>query len=82
MAKEPRCGSDRFGVQGWVRISGQYIYELLKLQNPELSTSAVNCGNWMAQVRQILVGLSPTASTWWGAVELVANAQYQRWLTP
>ena len=47
---------------------------------PELATSAVNCGSWLAQVRQIFVGLSPTASTWWNTVKLAANAPYQRWL--
>ena len=34
----------------------KYIYELPKLLAPELSTSAVSCGNWLAQVRQILGG--------------------------
>ena len=58
----------------------KYIHELPKLQAPELTTSAVNCGNWLAQVRQVLVGLSPSASVWWLAVESAAQSQYQRWL--
>ena len=40
----------------------KYIYELPKLQAPELATAAMCCGNWLAQVRQIMVGLSPSAS--------------------
>ena len=58
----------------------KFLRELPKLQPPELSTSAVCCGNWLAQVRQILVGLSPSASVWWSKVEGAATAQYQRWL--
>ena len=38
------------------------------------------CGNWLAQVRQIMVGLSPSASVWWSVVESAATTQYQRWL--
>ena len=45
-----------------------------------MASSAVVRGNWVAQVRQIFAGLSPTAVTWWTEVERVANAQYQRWL--
>ena len=37
-------------------------------------------GNWLAQVRQVLLGLSPTAPEWWGAVEAAATNQYHRWL--
>ena len=59
----------------------KYIYEIPKLGPPELANSAVTCGNWLAQVRQILVGLSPSAGVWWSAVEQAANYQYQRWLT-
>ena len=40
----------------------KYISELPKLNQTELSQSAVACGNWLAQVRQILVGLSPSAT--------------------
>ena len=58
----------------------KYIHELPKLQSPELATSAVCCGNWLAQVRQVLVGLSPSASVWWSLVEAAATMQYQRWL--
>ena len=59
----------------------KYIFELPKLPNPEVSTSAVVCGNWLAQVRQILVGLSPSAGVWWSSVEQTASSAYQRWLT-
>ena len=58
----------------------KYINELPKLGAAEISTSAVLCGNWLAQLRQILIGLSPTAVNWWTNVERVANSQYQRWL--
>ena len=43
---------------------------------PDLKTSAVMAGNWLAQVRQVLLGLSPTAPEWWGAVEAAATSQY------
>ena len=43
----------------------KYIFEIPKLGPPDLSNSAVTCGNWLAQVRQVLVGLSPTAAVWW-----------------
>ena len=39
----------------------------------DIGTSAVACGNWMAQVRQIFVGLSPSASQWWMSVEKAAG---------
>ena len=58
----------------------KYIYEIPKLAAPELATSAVNCGNWLAQVRQVFVGLSPSASVWWLAVEGAAQTQYQSYL--
>ena len=58
----------------------KYINELPKLQSADISTSAVACGNWLAQLRQIFAGLSPTASVWWQAVELAANRHYQRWI--
>ena len=38
------------------------------------------CGNWQAQVRQILVGLSPSATVWWRGGEGSATLAYQRWL--
>ena len=38
------------------------------------------CGNWVAQVRQIFYGLSPSAVEWWSSVERSAGQQYQRWL--
>ena len=77
------CGTQGLpssGFQERPEEPAKYIHELPKLQAPELATSAVNCGNWLAQVRQIMVGLSPTASTWRGVVEASASAQYQRWL--
>ena len=39
----------------------KYIYEIPKLGVAEILTSAVLCGNWLAQLRQIFAGLSPTA---------------------
>ena len=59
----------------------KYIFELPKLPAPEIATSAVVCGSWVAQVRQIFVGLSPTAASWWSSVEMAAGIQYQKWLT-
>ena len=58
----------------------KYISELPKLAAPDLSQSAVTCGNWLAQVRQVLVGLSPSAVVWWTSIEQAAGYQYQRWL--
>ena len=58
----------------------KYISELPKLTPPELSHSAVTCGNWLAQVRQVFQGLSHSATVWWSCVEQAANFQYQRWL--
>ena len=58
----------------------KYIMEIPKLAAPELSNSAVTCGNWLAQLKQVLVGLSPSAWSWWASVEMAANHQYQRWL--
>ena len=58
----------------------KYINELPKHTQTELSQSAVTCGNWLAQVRQVLVGLSPSATVWWRGVEGPATRAYQRWL--
>ena len=58
----------------------KYISELPKLNQVELSQSAVVCGNWLAQVRQVLVGLSPSADVWWQGVEGPATLAYRRWL--
>ena len=58
----------------------KYINDLPKLPAADISTSAVACGNWLAQVRQIFAGLSPSAVDWWQAVELAANRHYQRWI--
>ena len=78
------------GPQGMIRAMGQpvglpeepakYIVDLPKLSAADLTTSAVTCGNWLAQTRQVLVGLSASASVWFEAVEGAANASYQRWL--
>ena len=56
----------------------KYIYELPRLAQAEISTSAVVCGNWMAQLRQVFIGLSPTAVSWWSSVEAAASTQYQK----
>ncbi|CAE7427987.1 GIP [Symbiodinium sp. CCMP2592] len=58
----------------------RYISELPKLNQSDLANSAVVCGNWLAQVRQIMVGLSMSASVWWQGVEGPATAAYRRWL--
>ena len=58
----------------------KYIVDLPKLSAADLTTSAVTCGNWLAQTRQVLVGLSASASVWFEAVEGAANVSYQRWL--
>ena len=59
----------------------KYVFELPKLPPAELSTSAVACGNWIAQIRQVFAGLSPSSAEWWSSVERAAGQQYQRWLT-
>ena len=58
----------------------KYISDIPKLPAMDLSTSAVACGNWLAQLKQIFVGLSPSADTWWHAVEQAATRYYQKWL--
>ena len=58
----------------------KYIIDLPKLAAADLTTSAVTCGNWLAQICQVFTGLSPSASVWFGLVEGAANASYQRWL--
>ena len=45
-----------------------------------MSVSAVTCGNWLAQVKQIFVGLSPSAVEWYDSVEAAAYGAYNRWL--
>ena len=79
-----------FGAQGGLGLGvgesvrpeepAKYISELPKLTQTDLSQSAVACGNWLAQVRQIMVGLSPSATVWWQGVEGPATLAYQRWL--
>ena len=44
------------------------------------SNSAIVCGNWVAQIRQIFQGLSPSARAWFSAVEQAADSGYSRWL--
>ena len=66
------------GVAGYNERPEQpakYVYE-----PSEISTSAVVCGNWIAQVRQIFAGVSSTSVVWWTSVEQASTAQYQRWL--
>ena len=58
----------------------KYISDIPKLPAMDLSTSAVACGNWLAQLKQVFVGLSPSADTWWHAVEQAATRYYQKWL--
>ena len=79
-----------FGVQGPSGSAGsdvkpeepaRYISELPKLVQADLSTSAVVCGNWLAQIRQIFQGLSPSADIWFSSVEDAASQGYSRWLT-
>ena len=71
------------GVSGDARPEepAKYISELPKLTSADLASSAVVCGNWLAQVRQIFQGLSPTADVWFTAVELAASQGYNKWLT-
>ena len=58
----------------------KYINELPKLVAADLGSSAVACGNWIAQIRQIFVGISPSADAWWGSVERASTLQYQKWI--
>ena len=88
MARPVSDHEARFGATGSVPTGGERpeepakcIFELPKLPAPEIATSAVVCGNWVAQVRQVFVGLSPTAASWWSSVEMAAGIQYQKWLT-
>ena len=80
------AGVEGSGVQGNVTSDhrpeepAKYIVDLPRLVQSDLSTSAVVCGNWLAQVRQIFQGLSPSADIWFSSVEAAANQGYQRWL--
>ena len=58
----------------------RYITELPKLVQADLATSAIVCGNWLAQIRQIFQGLSPSADVWFSSVEEAASRGYSRWL--
>ena len=72
-----------FGGQGVVERPeepAKYIDSLPKLAQADLSVSAVTCGNWLAQVKQIFVGLSPSAVEWYDSVEAAAYGAYNRWL--
>ena len=76
----PSQGDPSSKVDGKPEEPAKYINEIPKLPSLDISTSAVACGNWLAQLRQIFAGLSPTAVVWWQAVEMAANRHYQRWL--
>ena len=58
----------------------KYIMELPKLAQADLSVSAVTCGNWWAQIKQIFTGLSPSATEWFSSVERAATRHYNQWL--
>ena len=76
----PSQGDPSSKVDGKPEEPAKYINEIPKLPSLDISTSAVACGNWLAQLRQIFAGLSPTAVVLWQAVEMAANRHYQRWL--
>ena len=63
---------------GFPEQPAKYIVDLPKLAAADLATSAVTCGNWLAQTRQVFAGLSASASVWFESVEGAANASYQR----
>ena len=58
----------------------KYVDSLPKLATADLSVSAVSCGNWWAQVKQIFTGLSPGAPEWFSSVERAATRHYNQWL--
>ena len=76
---------DGHRVRRWLRGEGngqqrerpeepaKYIYELPKLGAADIGTSAVACENWMAQIRQVFMGTSPSSATWWMSVERASN---------
>ena len=68
------------GVDSRPEEPAKYISELPKLPQADLSSSAVVCGNWLAQIKQIFMGLSPSADVWYSSVELAANQGYSQWL--
>ena len=59
----------------------KYISDLYKLVQTDLSNSAVVCGYFLAQIRQVLPGMSPTTDVWFNAVEVAASQAYNKWLT-
>ena len=61
------------GVDSRPEEPAKYISELPKLPQADLSSSAVVCGNWLAQIKQIFMGLSPSADVWYSSVELAAK---------
>ena len=69
------------GNQARPEEPAKYISELPKLVQADLSNSAVVCGNWLAQIRQIFQGLSPSADVWFASVEGAASRGYSQWLT-
>ena len=68
------------GVDSRPEEPAKYISELPKLPQADLSSSAVVCGNWLAQIKQIFMGLSPSADVWYSSVEIAANQGYSQWL--
>ena len=69
----PSGGSRVFHVER-PEEPAKYVHEIPKLPVADISTSAVACGKWMAQVRQIFIGLSPSSAVWWSSVELLDPA--------
>ena len=76
----PPPGPPPMSLEAWRMGDSVHLYELPKLGAADLGTSAVACGNWMAQIRQVFVGISPSSASWWMSVERAATQQYQRWL--
>ena len=73
-------GSGSSGLADKPEEPARYVDSLPKLAQADLSISAVTCGNWLAQVRQIFFGLSSGAVEWYGRVESAAYDAYHMWL--
>ena len=83
LPQEPRGFCEGGGFSPGVRNPeepAKYIMELAKLVQADLSVSAVTCGNWWAQVKQIFTGMSPGAPEWFSSVERAATRHYNQWL--
>ena len=83
LPQEPRGFCEGGGFSPGVRNPeepAKYIMELPKLVQADLSVSAVTCGNWWAQVKQIFTGMSPGAPEWFSSVERAATRHYNQWL--